>query len=452
MTSPVPAEEAWRERFRAPAITRTMVARHRPTRGLVVGTQSGSRQLYSWDVPTGERNQLTFRAEGVPTGLISPDGKWIYYHHDRGGDEIGHHVRVPFEGGEPQVVAPGLPAYATSGMAISGTSRMVGLVAADANGFHLYVAAERSAEGFEEPRMVRSTPRPTFIPLLSHDGDLVVVHELRAEDAPRFALVAVDATNGAVIGELWDGPRSSIEASTFCWVPGDTRLLGTSDASGVRRPFVWDPRTGERTDLDLADIEGEVAPTDWSDDGERVLLCRRWNGEQRVLEYDLSAGTFRTVRHGGGSYGAVYEPPIVYYGASGEIWADWQDATHPLELRALEPVRTILSASSVPRSTPWRSVTIPGGGGDVQGWLALPAGDGPHPTVIDMHGGPQSVAIESFSPTAHGSRSTTGVRSRSVASSRKHCGGTSGESTWTTWCPLARGWWNRATPAPIRCS
>src|ERR671936_2856506 len=67
MTSPVPAEEAWRERFRAPAITRTMVARHRPTRGLVVGTQSGSRQLYSWDVPTGERNQLTFRAEGVPT-------------------------------------------------------------------------------------------------------------------------------------------------------------------------------------------------------------------------------------------------------------------------------------------------------------------------------------------------------------------------------------------------
>jgi dipeptidyl aminopeptidase/acylaminoacyl peptidase len=49
-----------------------------------------SYQLYAWDVPTGQLTQLTNRAEGVPLGVLSPDGRYVYYLDDRQGNEIGH--------------------------------------------------------------------------------------------------------------------------------------------------------------------------------------------------------------------------------------------------------------------------------------------------------------------------------------------------------------------------
>jgi dipeptidyl aminopeptidase/acylaminoacyl peptidase len=62
-------------------------------------------------------------------------------------------------------------------------------------------------------------------------------------------------------------------------------------------------------------------------------------------------------------------------------------------------MRTVLAAGEVPPSHPWRSVTFTSSDGQtIQGWLALPNGDGPFPTVLEMHGGPHEVEIERFSP------------------------------------------------------
>ena len=36
-------------------------------------------------------------------------------------------------------------------------------------------------------------------------------------------------------------------------------------------------------------------------------------------------------------------------------------------------------------------------GQTIQGWLGLPDGAGPFPTVLETHGGPHAVAIEHFS-------------------------------------------------------
>jgi dipeptidyl aminopeptidase/acylaminoacyl peptidase len=45
-------------------------------------------------------------------------------------------------------------------------------------------------------------------------------------------------------------------------------------------------------------------------------------------------------------------------------------------------------------------VTFPSlDGTPIQGWLALPEGDGPFPAIIDIHGGPTGVTMETFSPS-----------------------------------------------------
>ena len=90
----------WKQRFRAPIIARARIARLAPTRGLVMSNQSGIYQLYTWDVPTGELRQLTDRFEGLLYGVISPNGRYVYCFADTKGNEIGHFIRIPFEGGE----------------------------------------------------------------------------------------------------------------------------------------------------------------------------------------------------------------------------------------------------------------------------------------------------------------------------------------------------------------
>jgi dipeptidyl aminopeptidase/acylaminoacyl peptidase len=48
---------------------------------------------------------------------------------------------------------------------------------------------------------------------------------------------------------------------------------------------------------------------------------------------------------------------------------------------------------------PWRSVSFPSTGGQlIQGWLGLPDGPGPFPTILNTHGGPESLRMDMFFP------------------------------------------------------
>src|SRR5215831_18231814 len=135
----------WQRRFRAPVVLWTQSAALAPERALAVANPTGVHQLYAWDVPTGTLRQLTNRPEGMLFGWISPDGRYVYYLDDALGNEIGHYVRVPFEGTSesaperaPEDVTPGLPLYASPGMALSRSGNLLAFVAPNADGFHVY--------------------------------------------------------------------------------------------------------------------------------------------------------------------------------------------------------------------------------------------------------------------------------------------------------------------------
>ena len=127
----------WKRRYRAAAIVNAQLARGNPARGLVTSTQSGQYQLYAWDVRTGFLRQLTHKAEGVPAGTISHDGKYVYFLQDQSGNEMGHLVRMGWEGGEPQDLTPDLPPYSAFGMSMDRGGTMLGTVMSDESGFHL---------------------------------------------------------------------------------------------------------------------------------------------------------------------------------------------------------------------------------------------------------------------------------------------------------------------------
>ena len=78
-----------------------------------MSNQTGKNQLYAWDVLNGHLRQLTDRPTGILSGYLSPDGCAVYYLNDTGGNEIGHYVRVPFEGGSPEDITPDLSPYSS---------------------------------------------------------------------------------------------------------------------------------------------------------------------------------------------------------------------------------------------------------------------------------------------------------------------------------------------------
>jgi dipeptidyl aminopeptidase/acylaminoacyl peptidase len=218
-----------------------------------------------------------------------------------------------------------------------------------------------------------------------------------------FNLIAFDTATGKQTAELWDGEGTSLEPLLFSPQPGDLRLIGTTNRSGLKRPFLWNPSTGERTDLELPELTGEVVPLDWSIDAKRLLLCQFKEAIQQLYLYDLNDQTLKKLDHPSGTYG-LFAVAGTYFGTNGEIFAQWQDASHPMQLIALDAEtgkmkRSVLAAGTVPPGHGWKSITFASSDGQmIQGWLGLPEGQGPFPTILHTHGGPTSVMTERWLP------------------------------------------------------
>jgi dipeptidyl aminopeptidase/acylaminoacyl peptidase len=385
--------DLWKQRYGG-APLRVRVARHNPERGLVVTDRDGKYELYAWNVPSGELRQLTDRPLGTLWGLISPDGEWIAYLDDSGGNETGHFVRLPVDGGESRDLTPSLPPYATDSAAISGSGAVFGLTVPGPDGFGLYTL--RLDPG-GEPRLLHRAATFTRGPSLSHDGRIAVWQVARPREMT-FGLLAFDTETGVLLAELREEDEGSIELGPFAPRDGDGRIAVSTDSDGWRRPLIWDPTSGERTDLPLAKMEGEIVPWEWSPDGNSLLLCQTVRAARRLWLYGLADGRLQKLEH---PDGAIYAPTFL---ANGDLAVEWQDSAHPVHAVQLDGATgsqkaVLLAPAAMPESHRWRSFTFASNDGqEVQGWLATPEGDGPFPTILETHGGPTLAQLETFMP------------------------------------------------------
>jgi dipeptidyl aminopeptidase/acylaminoacyl peptidase len=396
-------EAPWKQRFRAERVLWSALAQERPDRGLVASNRSGRYQLYAWEVPTGQLRQLTDRPEGVVFGFIDSHGRHVYYLDDTGGNEIGHLVRVPFDGGQVEDTSPNLPPYSTFGGVVSATGNRLAFTRADTAGFTLTVVGLGPNGEMSEPRDLFCTERVTSPPSLSPEGDLAVVAATERSTMQHYTLLAFDTGTGERVAELWDGEGTSVEGGPFArraTTEGGARLAGTSNRSGFVRPMIWRPRTGARHDLRIDDLDGDVVPLDWSHDGDRLLLLQTNSAQHRLWIYDVAGDAGHELDHPSGYFGSTS------FGPAGEIFAAWEDAVHPTRVIALDPEtgalrRTVLAAEETAPGRPWHSVTFASTDGqEIQGWLGVPDGEGPFPTILYTHGGPESYQTNEFLPEA----------------------------------------------------
>lgn len=395
------SDALWKQRYRLPVTYGMAIAKADMTRGLVTSDVSGVTQLYAWHVPTGELRQLTTRPEGAWFGYLSPDGRYVYYLKDNKGDELGHLIRVPFEGGPIQDITPTMPLYAVPfesdiyGLAVSMNGEVLGFTIAFSNEFHTYVMKLEADGTFGEMHKIHTTLRLVVGPMLSYNGEIAVLATTEHSDAMHFSLLAFDITRQTQIAELWD-KGSSVLPVMFSPIAGDERLLAMANFSGFNRPLLWNPRTSERVDIPLAELEGEITPLDWSSDGKQLLLKQTYQAMQQLFLYKLESASLKKLNAPRGTF------EIAYFGPNGEIFTQLDSSTQKTHLIVLdgetgEQKRVVFATQKTHPSRPFTSVSFPSSDGQsIQAWLAVPEGDGPFPTILETHGGPTWVELESF--------------------------------------------------------
>jgi len=390
----------WKQRYRAPSVFSAVIAPLAGERGLVWTNLSGTLQFHTWDVHSGKLSQLTHTAGGQNSFLeLSPDGRWAYYLKDEHGNEIGHYVRISYEGSEPEDITPEMPPYSSFNFSFSRSGNRLGFTTASPQGFTICVVDAAPDGSLSKLRSLYEMKSIGYGPFFSADGKQAIVLSSEHSGKAEFSLLAFDVESGKRIAELWDGDGTSLVLQRFSPLAGDARLLATSNRSGIERLLIWNPLTNERSDLDL-EIPGAQECQDWSPDGERIVVSAIDQAVESVYIHYLADNITRKINTGLGDYRLFYTPD------NSHLFALWGDASHNYRLVEVDEqsgafLRTILAPGNAPAGKPMTSVSFASTDGQmIQGWLCLPEGKGPFPTILETHGGPTAVTTNSFSPNA----------------------------------------------------
>ena len=386
----VPVQEGpvWQQRFAATRVTQPRWARGAPERTVYATNASGVWQISSWDVATDVHRTLTDKPTGVRDAALLPDGSGVVWFDDHGGDEVGSWVVTPFAGGPAQPLLPDVPPGWSAGLSLRGQRTVAGV--SSRGSFRIWVADE------DGTRVLASHEHPVTVGGLSADARLLAIAHTDHGDTLHPSTRVIDSTDGSLVGELPDDENVTTVPASWSPLPGDERLAVISDRSGRTRPEIWTPAPWQRTELPL-DLPGEVTPEDWWPDGRSLLLLHDHEGRSELYRHFLESGNTLPIALGAGTVeGARVRP-------DGSIWYAFGTAARPSEVRAREDgddgVLLAPPGHRPPDGRAYESVRYPNGEGDrVHAFLARPAGTGPHPTVIEVHGGPQAHTTDRLDP------------------------------------------------------
>ncbi|GEL19183.1 S9 family peptidase [Pseudonocardia asaccharolytica] len=387
-------ERRWRARFTATRMSRPDWARDAPDRSVYTSNASGTTEVYAWDRATGLHRQVTSRCSGTHSAELPPDGSTLWWFDDTDGDEFGRWVAEPFgglpTGARPNAAVPGVEDGYPAGLEIGRTLTAVGTSTDDGSRIWLH------RHGAAEAVAVYEHPEDAGVGALSEDETLLAISHSEHGDSRHPAVRVLRTTDGSTLAEKSDGPGRGLVPVAFAPVAGDPRLLLLHERRGREELMLWDVVADREIELAI-ELPGDLF-ADFYPDAAALLVWHTHAARTRLHRYDLTTGGLTELDTAPGCIGSARVRP------GGTVEYTCSSAARPPSIRALHPDggdRELLvpPGEPAPESVPVEDAWVNGAGGPIHVLIARPAGEGPHPAVFSLHGGPHAADEDRFSPT-----------------------------------------------------
>jgi dipeptidyl aminopeptidase/acylaminoacyl peptidase len=391
------AAPAWEARFRAPRTYWVRTAANRPDRGIVCTNATGVYQLHRWTVGEPVGDTITTEPTGRTFGWISHDGEWVYWLQDEAGNEHGHFGAAPWAGGDPVDLTPELPAYA-SFAAAGGADGTFATSVIGPDRVQIAVLPWAGNRPGTRPTLI--DPGPGFVTNLTAGPGTVALSTTGGAGLATRLLI-LDTATGDVRTDLSHAPGSITPIA----YSKSGRLLAQTTRSGQTRPLIVEA-DGTAREIEAPEVRGSIGSMAISDDGSTALVLATDRTIERLMVLDVERGTLRPLDCVQGTFTSFDPSSGASLRPDGTAIVTRENGTTlpevlQIDIAADRVVRVLIPAPETPLSQPCRSVDIPSmNGAIVQGWLTTPVGDGPFPTILDVHGGPQGHESNRFFPGA----------------------------------------------------
>ena len=362
--------------------------------GILISTRFGeTSQVHRVKTPGGARKQVTFYDEPVGGGNASPNGDSFVFGKDTGGDEF-------FQGFLFDLATGGVTQFTEPG------TRNGGLAWSDDGS---QVAWYRSTAGDPNWDIIIADPSDPATARVAHEGEGALFPvDWSADGAKIVVQQYISITKSRIFtldtntGDFTEFNPDEDVAYSGATILADGDVLTVTDKDSEFSNLVrFDAETGELTNY-TADIDWGVASWDVSADEATVVFTLNEGGLGTIKLLDLETGTMRDgpALPVGIASGTTFSPDgtqvgFTFNGATSPADA-WSFNVETLALtRWTEAEVGGLNAENFVSPTLF---TYPNEAEmEIPAFKYIPEGDGPHPVIIQIHGGTEGQSRPGFS-------------------------------------------------------
>ncbi|MEX1266507.1 MAG: alpha/beta fold hydrolase [Woeseia sp.] len=382
------------------------------SKSIYISTRFGDvNQIHRVDMPDGTRRQLTFFDEPVGGVKRQPGSSALTFTRDAGGSEFSQVFTLD-------------PANGTATMLTDGESRN-GAVVWDRPGTRFaYQSTRRNGASNDIWQMQAKDPDSAELVLESPDGSwwgpaefsasggkLLVTNYVSIADS-RVHLLDLDTGNLEPVAGGGTEPSSNFAVG---FAGDDDGAWLITNRGGEFNQLAW------QSFADADDVEIVTAKIPWdvnggviSHDRRRIAFTVNENGRTALYLLDTKTRKYRRVDSlpTGVAGGLAFSPDDRYLGLTINTAQSPSDSyvlelgRAPLASRGLtrwtysEVGGLVTSAFRIPELIEYPTFDeVDGEKRQIPAWLYKPAGDGPFPVVVSIHGGPEGQSRPTFSST-----------------------------------------------------
>lgn len=374
-----------------------------PDGGTVVfgkAAESGPPQLYAIRVDGGEARKLTDHKLGVSSPVFSPDGGTIAYL--AAVPEAGRY------GTDEKVTADAEPPRRFTSLSYRSDGK--GFVLDKPEQIFVIPADFDPAAKDAAPARATSEPRGAGKPAFLADGSALVYSRATGPADITSELVTVAVPSGTGESASQATPQVLVTGLGEVAAPvvdGETVYFGAVTFSGVdfpgRNVGLFAVPAGGGTPRRLTDEKTVDLSSEPVVDGDRLLIQLQNKGaiDLRSVAKDADNADLDQLPLVLGGQRVVKEFCIGAVGGTtrlaavvGDPWSFAEVVTGELTYTGLTDEHTVTDlGGELKKAGLAETIELSGTGKDgypVHGWLLLPAGNGPHPVLLNVHGGPHS--------------------------------------------------------------